>query len=268
MSGMFKILGIGAVVGLLAMDGAAFDRIIKKTPIDDVERSVKSVVSPISDFLPQGIASALGASGPISSSASIDGNAISYFRKRAYPNSLPDTVGNYVFAKNGEIAGRVYYVVVDKQSGDLEKLVVGEQITDDKLELLSLPAGDVAFVNSQGNVRMSIDEETLEEKGEPIIEEQSELSLRTLREANVYDHEGRLTGRVSEVTYRNEEAQRIYFSLVNDTRVEGAPSTFSIPYDDAMIETKDKNLHIYLKPAQTAAIADEIISETSGSLPQ
>lgn len=259
MSGIYNILGIGAVVGLLAVEGAAFDNVFKKTPVDDIGRSIEKVVSPIVDFLPHGITSALGPSGPISTSSTIDDNALSQLKAKKYPNSLPDTVGNHVFGKDGDVAGRVYDVVVDKESGDLEEIVVGEQDAGKELELSSLPADDVAFVNPEGDVRMSIDDEELEEDAAPASEEQGELSLRTLRDANVYDHEGRLTGRVSEVTYKDNEAKRIYFDISKELVVDGVPSTFSIPYEEAVVSTDGDEANLYLTQAQTVKIADAIL---------
>lgn len=262
MSGLVKIIGIGAIVGLFSMESAAFNNIEKKTPVDSIERSIEKIVSPLAELLPQGIRSALGPSGPISTSTTINDITSSYFERSRYPNSLPDTVGNYVFGIDGDVAGRVYDVVVDTKTGDLEKLVVAEENEVDRVELSALPANDIQFVNSQGNVRMSVEAEALNAKIEKNPTDTGETSLRDLRGASVYDHEGRLTGHVTEITYKDKEAQRIYFGLANDVTVGDAPSTFSIPYENADIKAQNNDIQLHLTPKQTVAVANSIVENS------
>lgn len=94
------------------------------------------------------------------------------------------------------------------------------------------------------------------------LENKDDVNMRMLKNAQIIDFEGNITGEVDAVIYKDQDVDHIYFELQPSIAPEAQPRVYSIPYAEANImETETGAYQILLNKEQTAAVAAMLLQE-------
>lgn len=177
--------------------------------------------------------------------------------KTAYRHSMHDVVGSRVIDKNGKNAGKIYDVMVNKETGAGKAIIIQEDESYYERDLKAVGFKTVNKKQEDGDTFLTIAEDTLEKKQKFEYTEgmkEKYVSLRRLRDGELIDFEGNVAGNIEAVIYQNAEAQNIYFSLRPGLTGKNTPD-FSLPFKDVKIVESPDGLDIQLNEEQTKALA-------------
>lgn len=182
-----------------------------------------------------------------------------------YRHSVFDIVGSDVFGRKGDRAGRIYDILVHKESGKAKVVVVNDDDQRYQRDLSAVRFKRVLKQQSEGNISLTISEEKVENKPDfsyTDLENTQYISLRHLRDGQLLDFEGEVAGQIDAIIYENAEVQNIYFTLRPQLAGRG-PDTFRLPFSETEIIESPDGYDIQLTKEQTVALAETLFNVKS-----
>ena len=183
--------------------------------------------------------------------------------RNEYQNSLFDAVGSAVINAEGKSIGKIYDVLIHKDTGAGKAIIVREDKQLYERPLSALNFEKVRAEQDNGEVILNVATEKIDSAPKRYSPEQTDedhVSLRLLREGKVLDFEGNVSGEIDAVIHQNAEAQSVYFELQPDL-AELGPEKFKLDFKDVNIVKSAQGLHIQLNEKQTRALADYYFKE-------
>lgn len=190
-------------------------------------------------------------------------NALEAMNQDEYRHSVHDILGSDVYGRKGDKAGRIFDILVHKETGKARAIIVREGNVRYERDLTALRFKRVLKQSSEGDVVMTISEEKIEDKPDfryASLEDTNYISLQHLRDGQLIDFEGNVTGQVDAVIYENAEAQNIYFTLRPILAREGI-SKFQLPFEEINIVESADGYDVKLTKEQTIALAKTLFTD-------
>jgi len=181
-----------------------------------------------------------------------------------YRHSVRDVVGSEVYGVNGEKAGSIFDILVNKETGQARAIIVNDDDARYERDLTAIGFKNVIKQQSDGDVSVTMAEEKVEDKPDynySSIEDTNYVSLRNLYDGQLIDFEGNVTGQIDAVIYENAEAQNVYFTLRATLAQALGARTFALPFDEVNIIESADGYDIKLTKEQTLALAQHLTKE-------
>lgn len=173
-------------------------------------------------------------------------------------HSLYDAINSKVYDEDGALSGSLYDILVNKETGQAQAVIVREDETRYGRDLKAIGFERVMKQKTDGDVTLNVTERQVEGAPEfeyETIKRENYVSLRNLQDGQILDYQGEVAGEIDAVIYENAEAGNIYFTLRKALTPNGAPSTFSIPFSEVKIVENPDGYDIQLNKEQTEALA-------------
>lgn len=177
-----------------------------------------------------------------------------------YRHSVFDVVGSEVYGRKGGKVGEVYDILVNKDTGKAKVIVMNDDESRYERDLTALRFKNILKQHKDGGVMMTISEETIEDTPDFLyssIGDTNYISLRALRDGQLLDFEGKVTGQIDAVIYENAEAHNIYFTL-RPNLAQRVVTKFFLPFDEAQIIESIDGYDIKLTEEQTVELAEQL----------
>lgn len=181
-----------------------------------------------------------------------------------YRHSAFDVVGSKVVGIKGDKAGEVHDILIEKETGKALSVIIDEdgQAYERDLALLRFKRVDVQ--QPDGDIRMTITEDTLEDKSAfnyGKIDAAKFISLRALRNGQIIDVDGNIVGQIDAVIYQNAEAQQVYFELRPAIAAQTSEDIYGLPYNAINVVKSADGYDIKLSKKQTEALATTVFKD-------
>lgn len=183
-----------------------------------------------------------------------------------YRRSLFDVVGSNVIGAEGEEAGEIHDILIDKKTGQAHALILDKDGLSRTRDLTALKFNKVDVQNPGGSALLNVTDGFVEGKDSFTYDEndkKSYISLRHLRAGQIIDYNGNVAGQVDAIIYENAEAQRIFFELKPRLVPQGKPAIFGLAYEDARIVTRPDGYDVILDKEQTELLAETLFAQDS-----
>ncbi len=174
-----------------------------------------------------------------------------------YRHSLYDVFGSRVFDRNGNGAGSVYDILVNKKTGKARAIIIREDESRYARDLSAVDFRNVWKQEEGGEAMVKLTEEQIEQDPEfnyADLNKDDYISLRHLQGGQLLDMDGKVAGDIDAVIYQNAEAQNIYFTL-RPVLAQYGISKFQIPFDKVKIVESPDGADIQLSKKQTEELA-------------
>jgi len=178
-----------------------------------------------------------------------------------YMHSIYDVVGSEVVGIQGDEAGKIHDIFVNRDTGEAKAILVDEDGVAYERELVKLKFEKVFKQDTDGDTKLSVTDNDILEKKEFIysdLEDADYVSLRHLRDGQILDYQGKVAGKVDAIIYENAEAQKIYFALKPKLSPTGQVEKFGIPFESVDVVVNPDGYDIKLNKEQTEAIAETL----------
>lgn len=178
--------------------------------------------------------------------------------------SMKDVVGSRVMGEDGNQAGQVHDIVIDKETGEAQAIIVDKDGTYHNQGLSRLTFENVQVQDPSGAVLATLSGDDLGEKPRFSYADMGDkyISLRHLRDGQVLDHNGDVAGQVSTVIYQNAEVQRVLFALKPSLTGGRDVGLFGFPYENVTVVENPDGYDIQLTEEQTRSLASSLYGDT------
>lgn len=183
--------------------------------------------------------------------------------KDQYQHSVFDVVGQEIYDFKGLRAGMIHDIIVHKNTGEARAVIAREDDARYERELKAIQFNNVFKQENDGDVMLSVSEDTVEEKSAfnyAKLNDNEYVSLRHLRDGQLLDFEGNVAGQIDGIIYQNAEVQNIYFQLRPVLAKEGF-AKFQLPFGELNIVNNPDGYDIQLDKEQTDALANALFND-------
>lgn len=178
-----------------------------------------------------------------------------------YSQSIRDVVGSEVVGRKGDKAGNIHDIVVHKETGEAQAIIVDEAGNSYNRELAALSYDRVLKQDKDGNVLMTVTDNKFEKNREfaySKMDDTKYVSLRHLRDGQLLDDQGEVAGQVNAIIYQNAEAQKIYFTIKPSLTPTKKLLEFGLPFEDVKIIQNPDGYDVQMTKEQTESLAEAL----------
>lgn len=182
-----------------------------------------------------------------------------------YRFSVQDILGSEVLGREGEIAGSVHDILVNRETGAAKAIIVNDEGAYYDRDLNVLTFEYVLKQEADGDTLVTVTEDVLDLAPEfyyEVIKDDIHVSLRHLRDGQILDHNGNVAGHIDAVIYRNAEAQRVFFTLKPSMVPANRSANYALPFEGVHIFENPDGYDIRLSETQTEALAHMLYGQT------
>lgn len=170
-------------------------------------------------------------------------------------------IGGDIYGRQGDKAGKIFDIMVHRETGKARMIVLRDNESQTQRDLDTVRFKKVQARQDDGDVMLSVAEESVEGVDEPYekADDENYLSLRLLQNGRVIDHRGDIAGSIDTAIYDDREAQNIIFSL-KPVMARYGPEVFKISFEEANFIERPGGYDIQLTRQQTARLARTLFS--------
>ncbi|MBL4804071.1 MAG: hypothetical protein JKY71_04335 [Alphaproteobacteria bacterium] len=182
-----------------------------------------------------------------------------------HAHSIQNIVGSRVKDKDGQETGKIFDILVNKETGAAKAIVVQDDKSYYQRDLKAVGFNAVDRKQDNGDTVLTVTENTFEKAKEfEYTDKVNEtfVSLLRLQDGELIDFEGKVAGSIDTVIYENAEAQDIFFTLRPALSAQGAKQ-FKLPFDKAEIVETPDGLDVQLTEKQTRALASMLFTKNT-----
>ena len=172
--------------------------------------------------------------------------------------SFLDVVGKEIKDEEGNVAGELYDVLINKNTGKAQAIIMQDDGNTSAKDLKAISFNEILVQDTNGEVETTLDHGEIMEKPKfKYIKSDNPdmLSLRQLQKGQILDMDGNVAGDVHAVIYENAEARNIYFRLEPSLRPKGSTGMFGLPFEAVNIKMNKDGYDVLLTEEQTLALA-------------
>lgn len=169
-----------------------------------------------------------------------------------------DVIGSDVFDVKGLNAGKIFDIIINKESGEGRAIIVSDDNKRYERSLSAISFKRIADQEKDGDTMVTVTEEKIEDSPDfnySSLNDEKYISLRLLDSGQVEDFEGNVAGEIDAVIYEEELVQSIFFK-VRPEFVQTDMDTFQIAFKDADIVRGEKGYNVRLNKEQTLKLAE------------
>ncbi len=181
-----------------------------------------------------------------------------------YQDSFYSFLDSDINDPNGQKIGYLHDVIIDKNTGEAKAIIVDEEDAFFGTNLEVLTFQDIAYQESDGDVRTSITENNIEQRDSfnyADITDNDFISLKNLRNGQVLDDKGKYVGEIDALIYRNAEINNIYFTIRTELTNTANPVVIKYPFEQLNIIKNIDGYDVQLTTEETRDLAAMLLSE-------
>lgn len=175
-----------------------------------------------------------------------------------YRMSFHDVIDGQIISAEGERAGNLHDIIINKETGDARAIVIEKDKTVFDRELGTLSFSQVLSQEPDGDTQLTITETTLDANTEfdyDSINYDEYISLRSLRDGQVVDDKNEYVGEIDALIYQNAEVQDVYFYVDPSLTPNGNVNLVKIPFEELNVVKNASGFDIQLSTEKTRELA-------------
>lgn len=190
-----------------------------------------------------------------------DGSSV--FNKANHPEyPIIDLIGSDVYSSQKALIGKLHDILIDKDSGLARSIIIeNDGKAQRHFDASKISYQNIFGIESDGDIILKISENRVEDKPNYTYEQidrENIVSLRLLKNAEIYDYTGAQAGQVEALFYDDASLEKIYFTL--KSKFYDASSKNKAPikifFSDIKLKVNDGMMSIQLSKEQTETLAD------------
>ena len=175
-----------------------------------------------------------------------------------YRMSFYDVLNGDIISSEGENAGNLHDIIIDKETGEAKAIVIEKDKRVFDRELGTLSFSQVLSQEPDGDTQLTITETTLDAKTEfdyANIDYNQYISLRSLEDGQVIDDKSEYVGEIDALIYQNAEVQDVYFYVDPSLTPHGRANLVKIPFDELNVVKNASGFDIQLSTEKNQRIS-------------
>ena len=175
-----------------------------------------------------------------------------------YRMSFYDVLNGDIISSEGENAGNLHDIIIDKETGEAKAIVIEKDKRVFDRELGTLSFSQVLSQELDGDTQLTITETTFDAKTEfdyANIDYDRYISLRSLEDGQVIDDKSEYVGEIDALIYQNAEVQDVYFYVDPSLTPHGRANLVKIPFEELNVVKNASGFDIQLSTEKTRELA-------------